>query len=289
MKPGPSISVVIPAHNAAETINEQLGALRDQDVDAIESVVVVDSQSTDDTVAVVEEAARVWPKVRLVRADRPGANVARNRGVRATTSDLVLMCDADDVVDGGWVDAMSAALSEFDVVRGRYALELLNDADSIVARGSVASAVAPTSPLFGGVGGCCGFRRTAWIRLGGLYDHHYGADDAEFFWRAHEAGLRVGYAEDAVSNYRLRPGYRSLFRQQRVWAESRALLYREFGDTPYMRRRTWKQFVTTWGWIVVHVRDAFVDDPARRGTWVRSTAGAVGRIKGSVRHRVWYP
>ena len=44
---------------------------------------------------------------------------------------------------------------------------------------------------FGGLGGNCGFRRSVWEALGGLLEHHYGSDDAEFFWRARLAGFDV--------------------------------------------------------------------------------------------------
>lgn len=284
-----SVSVVIPAYNAADTLDDQLGAIEAQDAAWLDEVVVVDSCSTDDTAQVVQRYSARWAKVRLASADRPGANVARNAGVRATVSDAVLLCDADDIVAEGWAKQLFLALQDHDVVRGRYEIGLLNDAETIAARGSLASTGPPSDQFFGGLGGNCAFRRVAWEQLGGLFEHHYGSDDAEFFWRAHLAGLAVGYVDEAVVHYRLRAGMRALYRQQSTWAASRALVYKEFRGTPFIgHRRSLTAAAKAWGWLFVHLPDAFSAEPARRGAWVRSAAGNVGRVKGSIRHRVLY-
>lgn len=284
------LAVVIPAHNAASTIGEQLDAIQRADHTALAEVIVVDSMSTDSTHAVVEGYGAIWSKVRIVRAQRPGANAARNAGVRASSSDAILLCDADDVVTATWTTIMFEHLQRNDLVCGRYSLELLNDEATIAARGDVASTRAPEDgEFFGGVGGNCAFRRSAWDQLGGLREYHYGGDDAEFFWRAHLGGLRVGYADAAVVEYRLRPDYSGLFRQQMAWSSSRALLYAEFGSEGLIARRTVSDALKSWAWLLVRVRDSWSDDPRSKGRWVRTLADSIGRIRGSMRHRILYP
>src|SRR5690606_10578144 len=94
----PQISVVIPARDAARWIDAQLGALACQEVPVPWEVVVADNGSTDDTVARAEAWADRLP-VRVVDASgRPGPNHARNQGTAAARGDLLLYCDADDVV-----------------------------------------------------------------------------------------------------------------------------------------------------------------------------------------------
>jgi cellulose synthase/poly-beta-1,6-N-acetylglucosamine synthase-like glycosyltransferase len=285
-----SFSVVIPAHNAGDTLREQVDALRQQDSAALMDVVVVDSMSTDDTVAVVERLRASWPKVRLVTATRSGANAARNQGVEASAADGVLMCDADDVVGDAWVSSLTSALHDNDVVRGRYSLDRLNGPDLVAARGPLPSdEQIASAPLMGGLGGCCAFRRTSWERLGGLNEAHYGADDMEFFWRAQISGLRVAYVPAAVVHYRLRSDPRSLYVQQRQWASSRALLFKEFGQLGAIRRRTLRAAVKSWGWTAVHASDRWSEQPRVQGRWVRVHAHNVGNLRGSLRHRVLYP
>ncbi len=283
------IAIVIPAHNAASTIGEQLGAIRSQDSTAVDEVIVVDSVSTDETRAVVERFAATWTKLRLVTAPGSGANTARNCGIGHSTAAGVLLCDADDVVASGWVEEMRAALERHDVVYGSVELNRLNDAATIAARGSVESSEAPVAGSTpGGLGANCGFRRHVWIQLGGLLEHHYGCDDAEFLWRARLAGYDIAVVPDATVHYRLRPDMGSLFRQQRQWASGRALLYKEFGPFDLIDRPRIGLAVKTWVWLGVHVPDVRSADPARRGRWVRTAAHAVGRVQGSIRHRVVY-
>lgn len=284
-----SLSVGIPAHNADAVILEQLEAIQRQDASWLDEVIVADSLSTDGTASVVQEFASSWPKVRVVRAARAGANVARNAAAAASSSDAVILCDADDVVGDGWLEALFQALQSCDVVRGRYALDALNDPDVVAARGLLASTDPPVEgELFGGLGGNCGFRRSAWEQLGGLLEHHYGSDDAEFFWRAHLAGMRVGYVHEAVVHYRLRPGYSSLFRQQMQWASGRALLFKEFGGSGLIERRSLWSAAKAWVWLAIHLPDRFSSTPSRKGRWVRHAAESYGRLRGSLRHRVFY-
>ena len=285
-----TFDVVIPAYNATSTIVEQLEAVRRNDQAALGEVLVVDSLSTDTTADLVTDYVTRWSKVRLVRAPHPGANAARNCGIRAGGSDLILLCDADDVVADDWASNLVHALSEYELVRGRYSLELLNDSDTIVARGSVGSTHPPApGSVIDGLGGNCGFRRTAWDQLGGLSENHTGSDDVEFFWRAALEGMRVGYADDAIVNYRLRPAYKDLYRQQKSWAANRALLYKEFGATGSIQRRSIAKALRQLAWLVIRLPSSWSKDPSERGAWTRAAASAVGHLEGSARHRVWFP
>nr|NLI50305.1 glycosyltransferase family 2 protein [Propionibacterium sp.] len=104
--PQPVVSVIIPCHNAAATLPLQLEALATQTGAPPFEVVVVDNRSTDNTTGIVDEwATRVPFRLRLVRAgDFQGASYARNVGVRESTAELLMFCDADDAVSEFWVD-----------------------------------------------------------------------------------------------------------------------------------------------------------------------------------------
>lgn len=78
-------------------------ALRDGD-----ELVVVDSASHD---ARAVAAAAAAAGARLVRCEQRGVNRARNAGWRAGSHAVVLFTDDDVVVDGGWRDALVAAIT----------------------------------------------------------------------------------------------------------------------------------------------------------------------------------
>ncbi|HEY3175612.1 MAG TPA: glycosyltransferase [Candidatus Polarisedimenticolia bacterium] len=94
------VSVVIPAHNAAEFLPEALDSVYAQGLDQPE-VVVVDDGSTDGT---AEAARRYGRGVKVLSQARAGSGRARNAGLRATIGDLVAFLDADDI----WVPEKSS-------------------------------------------------------------------------------------------------------------------------------------------------------------------------------------
>lgn len=90
------VSVIIPAHNAAQSIEWVVDSILHQTWSNLE-IIVVDDCSTDDTSGVVQEIARRDSRVRLVKRERnSGAYAARNAGLRHATGDLITAHDSDD-------------------------------------------------------------------------------------------------------------------------------------------------------------------------------------------------
>ena len=97
----PRLSVILITLNEAHGLERCL-----RSVDFADEIVVVDSGSTDDTVALARAAgARV-----AVQADWPGFGRQKNRALDLATGDWVLSIDADEVVTPGLRDAILAAV-----------------------------------------------------------------------------------------------------------------------------------------------------------------------------------
>jgi glycosyltransferase involved in cell wall biosynthesis len=90
------VSIVIPAYNAAATLDETLQSVRSQTYRALE-IIVVDDGSTDDTRAIAERHAAVDNRVQVFTQDNAGVAAARNAGWRRARSDLIAFLDADDL------------------------------------------------------------------------------------------------------------------------------------------------------------------------------------------------
>jgi len=89
----PTISVVIPAYEAAAFVAESIESVLAQDRPALE-IVVVDDGSTDGTADVVRGFGDA---VTLVQhPENRGEGAARNTGLAAASGDLIAMHDADD-------------------------------------------------------------------------------------------------------------------------------------------------------------------------------------------------
>ncbi len=92
----PLVTVVIPAFNAAATIDQTLRSVRAQSYANLE-IIVVDDGSADETVVRVEQHIRADPRLRLVRQANAGVAAARNRGIVEAAGDYVAPVDADDL------------------------------------------------------------------------------------------------------------------------------------------------------------------------------------------------
>ncbi|TBO56258.1 glycosyltransferase family 2 protein [Streptomyces kasugaensis] len=108
----PPVSVVIPAMNEAENLPHVFTTLPDW----IHEVILVDGNSTDDTVRVARE---LWPSVVVVRQRGKGKGDALIAGFAACTGDIIVMIDADGSADGREIISyVSALVSGADVAKG---------------------------------------------------------------------------------------------------------------------------------------------------------------------------
>src|SRR5690349_17899622 len=84
-----SITVVIPAYNAAATLAEQLEALAGQDYEGDWEVLVVDNGSSDATTDIARQYAKRLPACTVVKSRRRGHSAPRNDGARAARGELL--------------------------------------------------------------------------------------------------------------------------------------------------------------------------------------------------------
>ncbi|MCZ8105763.1 MAG: glycosyltransferase family 2 protein [Burkholderiales bacterium] len=90
------VSVVIPAYDAATTIDETLCSVRAQTHTALE-ILVVDDGSRDQTPDIAARHAAADPRVRIIRQENKGVAAARNAGIAAASGAFVAPIDADDL------------------------------------------------------------------------------------------------------------------------------------------------------------------------------------------------
>ncbi len=91
-----SVSVVIAAYNAQDTIERSIQTVLDQSHPPYE-IIVVDDCSIDGTREVVERLAALDPRVRLIANTRNGGpGRCRNLGIAAAEGDWIAVQDADD-------------------------------------------------------------------------------------------------------------------------------------------------------------------------------------------------
>jgi len=104
-----NVSVIIPSFNHERYITNLLRSLEQQKTSFKFEVIIVDS-GTDKTTDLI---SKHYPWVKLIRSEKrlyPGE--ARNKGVEAAQSDLIVFTDTDCTVDEKWIDNILTARSE---------------------------------------------------------------------------------------------------------------------------------------------------------------------------------
>jgi glycosyltransferase involved in cell wall biosynthesis len=106
------LSVIIPAYNRAEMIQDTIDSILRSGLDDFE-IVVVDDGSTDRTSEVVRAMS---PAVRYIHQDNGGLASARNTGFEASRGRYVAFLDSDDQWFPGAVPALVRHLDEHEDV-----------------------------------------------------------------------------------------------------------------------------------------------------------------------------
>lgn len=279
------ISAVIPVHDNAATLPEQLDAVAASAPITAWEIVVVDNRSRDGSA----DAARRWSdgsgiEVRVVAADaRAGEPHARNVGLAHARGDMIAYCDADDVVGDGWLRAMAAALQTHPYVTGPVLTDRLNPSWLADVRGR--STFDGVSHLHGCIPyahGCnMGFQRDVLEGLEGFDESFSTACDLEIAVRAWRAGVRLAFDHEAAIHYRLRPSLAATYRQGRSYGRSRHRL-RALVPELVDRRAERVANVRRAGWLARHVPGA-IAKRATRARWVWVAAQLDGELRGLVR------
>lgn len=191
-----TVTIVIPAHNAARTLRQCLESCLHQTYPGC-FVVVVDDGSTDATPAIAESLS-----VRVVRQQKRGPAAARNAGAAVATSDIVVFTDADCVPHADWVEKLLSGFSAgIGAVGGTYGIA---NPKRLLAR-MIHEEIQLRHARFGDSVDFLGsfnlaVRRELFEKLGG-FDESFSAasgEDNDLSYRILDAGQKLGFVRAAI-------------------------------------------------------------------------------------------
>lgn len=283
--PGPDlVSVIMPVRNARATLPHQLEAMAEQTWTGDWELVLVDDGSRDGSPAVATRFADRLPLRLVSTSARHGISAARNQGIAAARGQLLLFCDADDVVSSGWLAAMVETAHRGDVVGGRFEIDRLNRPDVRTSRPAPQgdTGLAKAHGHAYATGASLGIWASVAEALGGFEESFRTAgDDVDLSWRAQRAGYRLVHAPDAVTHYRYRTSTTRMVGQAFRYGLADTMLYRRYRhDLP-------RPALGRYARIVTNLPMLLRGPASRRRWWCWHVGLRLGMLLGVVHPRTW--
>ncbi|MGQ9555058.1 MAG: glycosyltransferase [Anaerolineae bacterium] len=223
-----TVSVVIPAYNAANSLPACLAALLRQTV-APNEVIVVDDGSADDTASVASQ----WG-VRVVSQKHSGPAAARNLGVANCFGNIVLFTDADCEPTVDWLAQMLSPFSDRAVagVKGAYRTHQRQ----IVARLAQCEfeeryQLLARSPTIDFVDSYSAAFRTSLLRAVGGFDPAFpeaNNEDVDLSYRLARQGHKLVFNPRAIVYHRHKAAWLPYLRLKAKRGYWRMLVYRRY-------------------------------------------------------------
>lgn len=244
----PSVSIIIPARDSAETVIDAITSALQQAAENLPvEVIVVDDGSVDDTASIV----RALDDDRVILLHQPASGVvaARNRAASAAQGDWLVPLDSDDVLLSGAVASLLAETAvDVDVVCGGVIRMLSNGSCIEEHPGPCGPEYHSVVGLF--LAGAMLIRSEAWRSVGGQLSGLTYGENGELGMRladrAHQLGRRIA----AIDVLTVRYTQREVVRQDDV---ARAEAARLIAETDYhLLARSRRALASYWSISAVH-------------------------------------
>ena len=238
----PRLSIVIPTYNRLERLQRVLSALEAQTIEPTTfQVVVVSDGSSDGTAEFLQSASYRYALKPIMQANQ-GVAVARNNGVAATESELVLFID-DDVIPqpqlvaehlgchdtyGANTVVLGPMLSPPDYEMSPWVAweqaMLVKQYDAMVQ-----GVYEPTSRQF--YTGNTSLRREHVVRAGGFDPDFRRAEDIELAFRLDGFGLKFVFNPQAVGHHYAERSFQSWIAIPYAYGQNDVIFTRERGQS----------------------------------------------------------
>lgn len=217
-----SVSVLIPAYNEEDSIEETLKHVLKSDYDNIKEIIVINDGSTDNTKKIVENIIKKEKLVKLLDKKNSGKADSLNQAIKIAKGELVLILDADSYICEDAIRKMVGLFDDKKVasVTGRI---LVKNKEKLLERLQAAeyAMIAFSRKLLEFVdgiwvtpGALSMYRKSALIKVGG-FDTKNITEDVEITWRLIKNGYKIKMCL-AAGTYTIVPNNMKRWWRQRI-------------------------------------------------------------------------
>jgi len=295
------VSIIIPALNEEKNLARVLPAVMAQ-VGPGDEVIVVDNGSDDKTVAV----AKSFNAKVLVESKR-GRGRARNAGIKHAEGEFVVFLDADCVPESNWLKNLLNPFSDNGIGCSGGEIATVGAAtplsEFLAGRGHLSQTATARHPFlpFAQTGNVA-FRRNVIERIGVFDESLDEGENADLCWRMQlQTQYRITFTGDALATHLHSFSAKSLLRQKLRHARGMVMLFKKYKKQWTAPIPTWKTLYweyhsifrrglkLIWDLGVAKTRLGTVPPADQRYQLILEIGEKLGRISGSIQHRVWYP
>lgn len=248
----PKVSVLIPAHNEARTIEAALQATIAIDYPDYE-VVVVDDGSTDTTRTIIEAYVARGAVRLIVKEQNEGKAMALNDALPCLNGEIILIMDADAEP---MPDILHCLVPHFEHARvaGVTGNPRVKNVDTFLARlqliefTSIVSLLRRSQRIWGRImtvsGVVAAFRKSALLEVGG-FSPEMPTEDIELTWKLQKNFWDIRYEPRALVWMTVPSTLSGLVSQRRRWSRGLMQVLRKHREviTHWKFRRMWPIFI----------------------------------------------
>jgi len=189
------ISVLIPAKNASLYILETINAVKNQNYENLE-IIVVDDDSTDNTGEIAKNAG-----CKVFRINESSLSKARNACLKAASGSIIFFNDADDYIEDNAISVLYNELINNDL---HAVFSMGRDFISPELTEEEKKQLKPrTEPYFGSIGGASLIRREVFDTIG-LFDETLKSGEiVGWQLKLQSSGLKIKKIPVVTNNRRL--------------------------------------------------------------------------------------
>ncbi|MCX7781808.1 MAG: poly-beta-1,6-N-acetyl-D-glucosamine synthase [Negativicutes bacterium] len=254
LKEYPFVSILIPAHNEEDSIENTVLAALASTYPEFE-IIVVDDGSKDSTPQILARLAHTQPRVRaLIMKQNMGKPSALRYGLLACRGEIVVTIDADAYLDPNalrWMVSHFLTGPRVGAVTGN---PRVRNRTTLLAKiqvgeySSIIGMIKRTQRILGKVltvsGVIVAFRKRALLDVG-MWDHDMITDDINVTWKLEKQFWDIRYEPNALCWILVPETLRGLWKQRVRWAQGGGEVIRRHLDVwlDWRQRRLWPIYI----------------------------------------------
>ncbi len=219
----PKVSVLIPAHNEEKIIGKTIERLLNDNYSGKKEIIVLNDGSEDNTGEVVSSYSKKNSMVRLINLKHKGKSGAINVGIKKSKYDIIVILDADSLVEKNAIEEIVKPLKDKKVggvagsirgIRNNNPLTWFQDLEYLISSGwrYICTKINANSIL----PGFSAFRKEALLKVGGFSSDTL-TEDFDIVFDMKKIGYETRTRPSAVMFTDLPKNFKSLIKQRLRW------------------------------------------------------------------------